>query len=49
MKEQKAKVAVITGATSGIGLATAELLKEKGYTVYGIARKPYTGDKFRCY
>lgn len=43
------KVAVITGATSGIGLAAAELFVEKGFTVYGIARKPYDGSDFICY
>ena len=32
------KVIIITGATSGIGLSTANLLYEQGYTVYGIAR-----------
>ena len=41
--------AVITGATSGIGLATALLLISKGYKVYGIARKPYAGGAFKCY
>ena len=43
------KTAVITGATSGIGLATALLLISKGYKVYGIARKPYAGGAFKCY
>ncbi|MDR1736907.1 MAG: SDR family NAD(P)-dependent oxidoreductase [Oscillospiraceae bacterium] len=32
------KVAVITGATSGIGLETARLLSGRGYTVYSISR-----------
>lgn len=42
------KVAVITGASSGIGLATAKLLTEKGFTVYGIARRVFSGG-FVCY
>ena len=43
------KVVVITGATGGIGLVTARLFIKNGYTVYGIARRPYTGGDFCCY
>ena len=43
------KVVIITGATSGIGLATAKLFTEKGFTVYGVARKKYAGNGFYCY
>lgn len=44
-----AKTVIITGATSGIGLATARMFLKNGYTVYGVARKPYAGDDFTCY
>ena len=43
------KVAVITGATSGIGLAPAKLLIKRGFTFYGIARREYSGEDFVCY
>lgn len=35
----KSKVIVITGASSGIGLETANYLLKKGHIVYGIARR----------
>lgn len=33
------KVVIITGASSGFGLATAEILASKGHKVYGICRR----------
>lgn len=36
------KVVLITGASSGIGQATAQLLEDKGFTVFGTSRKPDT-------
>jgi len=35
-----AKVALVTGASSGIGKATAQLLAQQGYTVFGTSRNP---------
>jgi NAD(P)-dependent dehydrogenase (short-subunit alcohol dehydrogenase family) len=42
------KVVLVTGATSGIGKATAELLAAKGYRVFGTSRNPAgkTGNGF---
>ena len=39
------KIAVITGAGSGIGLATARMLREKGYTVYNLSRHPAENER----
>lgn len=46
MKEKKTKIIVVTGASSGIGLATAERLAGEGHIVYGISRKPFESEKF---
>ena len=39
-KKPKQKVVLITGASTGIGRATAKLLASKGYQVYGGVRSP---------
>jgi len=39
------KVAIITGASSGIGKATAEALAGRGYTVYDFSRTGSHGEK----
>jgi NAD(P)-dependent dehydrogenase (short-subunit alcohol dehydrogenase family) len=38
------KAVLVTGCSSGIGYATAELLAERGWTVYATARKPESID-----
>lgn len=38
MSPKRAAVAVVTGASKGIGLAAARLLGHKGFTVYGLSR-----------
>lgn len=45
----KSKVVLITGASSGIGLATAELLHDAGFIVYGTSRRTDTASKFKFY
>jgi NAD(P)-dependent dehydrogenase (short-subunit alcohol dehydrogenase family) len=39
----KSKIAIVTGASSGIGEAVAELLANSGYKVYGTSRKGAQG------
>ena len=39
MKHQKTKVALVTGASSGIGRAAAIALSQAGYRVFGTSRK----------
>lgn len=40
------KVILITGASSGLGLATATLLAQRGYCVFGTSRKPDRARKY---
>ena len=39
MAKLERKIALVTGASSGIGEATAERLAKAGYTVYGTSRR----------
>ena len=42
MAEGQSRVVLITGASAGIGRATAELLAGRGYRVFGGVRAPAT-------
>lgn len=39
------KIAIVTGGTSGIGLATVHALEEKGVRVFALSRHPLAGEK----
>lgn len=40
MNKTRTCIALVTGASSGIGLVTAQLLAKAGYRVFGTSRKP---------
>ncbi|MBC6428890.1 MAG: SDR family oxidoreductase [Cellvibrionales bacterium] len=40
MPHSKNKLLIITGGSAGIGRATAELFKEKGYQILNLSRRP---------
>lgn len=45
-QEMKKKVAIVTGASSGIGLTTARMLSAQGYKVYGFAINAFDASEF---
>jgi short-subunit dehydrogenase len=42
-------IALITGGSSGIGLALSELLMKEGYHVYSVSRNPERGPVSNCF
>ena len=42
MSKTERGIALVTGASSGIGLVTAQALRRDGYRVFGTSRKPMT-------
>lgn len=49
MKPSSKKTVLITGATSGIGLATAELLAGQGWRVILSGRRDEEGEKVQSH
>ena len=47
--QSPARLAVVTGASSGVGLAAARILLDRGWTVLGIARRaaPLTDERYQ--
>jgi NADP-dependent 3-hydroxy acid dehydrogenase YdfG len=48
MNKTEGGIALVTGASSGIGLATARALRADRYRVFGTSRKPTPRMGSRC-